>query len=44
MNEYEVTDLFEAGKAGETIQAKETITEDEVGGPGGPLSAAYEEE
>ena len=44
MNEYEVTDLFEAGKAGEMIQAKQTETVDENGGVIGPLFEAYEEE
>ena len=44
MNEYEVADLFEAGKAGEMIQAKEDRTQDEVGGFIGPLGEAYEEE
>lgn len=45
MNEYEVTDLFEAGEAGTTIQAKiNPITPDEVGGFLGPEEGVYEEE
>ncbi len=44
MKEYEVTDLFEAGKAGEMIQAKETTSLDEVSGPVGPIHEAHEEE
>ena len=44
MKDYEVTDLFEAGDAGETIQAKMDITPDEVSGLFGPLSGALEEE
>ena len=36
MNDYEVTDLFEAGDAGDMIQAKITMPNDEVGGPLAP--------
>ena len=44
MNDYEVNDLFEAGDAGEMIQAKISVLNDETGGPGGPESEAFEEE
>ncbi len=44
MKEYEVTDLFEAGNAGETIQAKMDRFADEVSGPFGPPPDAFEEE
>ena len=44
MKEYEVTDLFEAGNAGEMIQAKPEMYLDEVSGPFGPPPDAYEEE
>ena len=44
MNDYEVTDLFEAGEAGEMIQAKISLFNDETGGSLGPDPAAYEEE
>ena len=36
MNEYEVTDLFEAGDAGDIIQAKLSLPMDEVSGPLAP--------
>ena len=44
MKEYEVTDLFEAGRAGEMIQAKMDIFADETSGPFGPPPEAFEEE
>ena len=44
MKEYEVTDLFEAGNAGETIQAKPDMFADEVSGPLGPTFESFEEE
>ena len=44
MKDYEVTDLFEAGDAGETIQAKMEVTTDEISGLGGPPREAFEEE
>jgi hypothetical protein len=44
MKDYEVADLFEAGNAGQTIQAKMTTTPDEVSGLFGPESEAFEEE
>ena len=44
MKDYEVTDLFEAGNAGETIQAKMTSSPDEVSGIWGPEAEAFEEQ
>lgn len=44
MKDYEVTDLFEAGDAGETIQAKMDLTLDEVSGFMGPPPDAFAEE
>ena len=44
MKDYEVTDLFETGDAGETIQTKMEFTPDEVSGMWGPLPEAFEEE
>lgn len=43
MKDYEVTDLFEAGDAGQTIQAKLMNAIDEVSGILGPDSEAFEE-
>ena len=44
MKDYEVTDLFEAGNAGQTIQAKVMNTIDETSGLFGPEPEAFEEE
>lgn len=44
MKDYEVTDLFEAGTAGDAIQAKMDFTADEVSGYMGPPPEAFEEE
>ena len=45
MKDYEITDLFETGDAGDTIQgAKVHFTPDEVSGMWGPLPEAFEEE
>ena len=44
MKNYEVADLFEAGDAGETIQAKMVLAPDEISGFLGPEAEAFEEE
>ena len=44
MKDYEVADLFEAGDAGEMIQAKIDLPLDEVSGFMGPPTDAFEEE
>ena len=36
MKDYEVTDLFEAGNAGETIESKQCACVDEISGMLGP--------
>jgi hypothetical protein len=42
--DYEFFDLFEVGNAGETIEAKVSLINDETGGSGGPEPMAFEEE
>ena len=44
MQYYEITDLFEAGNAEETIQGKECACVDEISGAFGPSQEAFEEE
>lgn len=43
MKDYEVTDIFEAGDAGQTIQAKLMDVVDEISGFLGPEPEAFEE-
>ncbi len=42
-NHYEVTDLFEAGQAGEAIRANKDYLFDEVSGPQGPIQGVEDE-
>ena len=44
MKEYDVTDLFEAGTAGEMIREKPEPWIDETSGPMGPPPQALDEE
>jgi len=44
MNEYEVTEVFEIGDAGEVIQTPKSVLVDEIGGPFGPDSNRLEDE
>ena len=43
MKNYEVTDLFDAGRAGETIEAKECACFDEIAGYLGSVESSEEE-
>jgi hypothetical protein len=44
MDNYEVTDLFEVGEAGEIIQTPKDVFIDEVGGNLGPARQDLEDE
>ncbi len=43
-NDYEITDLFEVGKAGSLIQDKPALFADEISGDNGPVQDALEDE